>query len=78
MSAKNSPPEPHFRSIVLTLPPGRIALFKSIVESHDNLATLRTEDRHRHLLRLYFAPEREEEVNEMLAALADEFALRRL
>jgi len=40
--------------------------FKAIIESYDNLATLRTEDPRRHRLKLYFAPEMADEVNALL------------
>jgi hypothetical protein len=45
------------RSVLVSIEPGRIALFKAIIESYDNLATLRTEDPARHHVRLVFARE---------------------
>ena len=60
------------------MPPERIALFKAIVESYDNLATLRTEDPRQHYLRLYFAPEMAAEVESLLESLQSAFAIRRL
>jgi hypothetical protein len=63
---------------MLAMPPQRIALFKAIVESYDNLATLRTEDPRQHYLRLYFAPEMAAEVDELLESLQSAFAIRRL
>jgi Domain of unknown function (DUF4911) len=65
-------------SIVLGLPPSEIVRFKAIIESYDNLATLRTEDPRRHHLRLYFSPECAEEVEALLASLAGTFSIRRL
>ncbi len=65
-------------SVVIWIPPERIALFKAIIESYDNLATLRTEDPRRHHLRLYFAASQRDEVEALLAALAGQFAIRRI
>jgi len=50
--------------------------FKSIVESYDNLATLRTEDPARHHLRIYFSADSREEVEAMMTSLATQFANR--
>ncbi len=66
------------RSIVLYLPPAQIALFKAVIESYDNLATLRTEDPRRHHLRLYFSPECADEVRNLLESLTKTFTIRRL
>jgi hypothetical protein len=65
-------------TIVLAMPPERIALFKAIIESYDNLATLRTEDPRQHHLKLYFAPEMAGEIDALLESLQAVFALRRL
>jgi hypothetical protein len=65
-------------TIVLTMPPERIALFKAVVESYDNLATLRTEDPRRHHLKLYFSPDMAAEVEALLDSLQADFAIRRL
>lgn len=65
-------------SAVLWVEPRKIALFKAIIESYDNLATLRTEDPARHHLRLYFGVESESDVMELLARIADRFSLRRI
>jgi hypothetical protein len=70
--------QPEFRSIVLEMPPERIVRFKAIVESYDNLATLRTEDPRRHRLRLYFSPELADEVDALLDSLAAEFRIQRI
>jgi hypothetical protein len=66
------------RAITLAMPPERIALFKAIVESYDNLATLRTEDPRLHHLKLFFAPETSTEVEALLESLQVDFAIRRL
>lgn len=66
---------PILATITLAIPPEKIALFKAIVESYDNLATLRTEDPQRHHLKLYFAAESEAEVRQLLEALASEFSI---
>jgi Domain of unknown function (DUF4911) len=65
-------------TITLAMPPQRIALFKAIVESYDNLATLRTEDPRQHHLKLYFAPETSPDVAALLDSLQLDFAIRRL
>ncbi len=70
--------QPTLASIVLEIPPERIAQFKAIIESYDNLATLRTQDPRRHHLRLYFSAALANEVETLLASLTDEFAIRRL
>lgn len=65
-------------TLLLTMPREKIALFKAIIESYDNLATLRTEDPRRHHLKLYFSPDVAEQVNALIDSLAVKFALRRL
>ena len=65
-------------TMLLEMPPARIALFKAIIESYDNLATLRTEDPVRHHLKLYFAPEAREELERLIDSLTPQFALVRL
>ncbi len=64
--------------MLIAIPPGQIVLFKSIVESYDNLATLRTEDPVRHHLRIYFSTDSREEVEAMMASLAKQFEIERL
>lgn len=65
-------------TITIVMPPERIAQFKAIIESYDNLATLRTEDPRRHHLKLFFAPEQAAEVVNLLDSLAVQFEIRRL
>jgi Domain of unknown function (DUF4911) len=73
----NEPGErPHLKTIRFAIAPAKIALFKAIVESYDNLATLRTDDPKRHHLKLYFSAEMEAEVRELLDSLAAQFAIR--
>ena len=62
----------------LSLPPGQIALFKAVIESYDNLATLRTEDPRRHHLKLFFAPESAPDIDALLAAISAEFEIQML
>ncbi len=64
--------------MLIVIPPNEIVMFKSIVESYDNLATLRTEDPRTHQLRIYFAPEARAEVEALLDSLTERFQLRRL
>jgi len=65
-------------SMLIWIPPELIALFKAIIESYDNLATLRTEDPAHHHLRLYFAPESALDVHGLIDSLTAQFSLRRL
>lgn len=67
-----------FQSIVLTIAPEEIARFKAIIESYDNLATLRTEDPRRHYLRVYFGRGSAAEVEGLLDALSETFSIRRV
>lgn len=63
------------RTIVFAISPPQIALFKAIVESYDNLATLRTEDPRRHHLTLYFSAEAEAEVRALLDSIRQQFSI---
>jgi hypothetical protein len=64
--------------MLIAIPPEQIVLFKSIVESYDNLATLRTEDPARHHLRIYFSADSRFEVEAMMASLAEQFEIERI
>jgi hypothetical protein len=64
--------------MLIAIPPGQIVLFKSIVESYDNLATLRTEDPARHHLRIYFSADSRDEVEAMMASLGEQFEIERI
>jgi hypothetical protein len=77
-ASEQSRPPARMSSIILVMPPERIALFKAIVESYDNLATLRTEDPRQHHLKLYFAPQASVEIDALLDSLEAEFEIRRL
>ncbi len=65
-------------TITFEMPPARIALFKAIVESYDNLVTLRTENPEFHRLRLYCAAESLDEVVKLLDDLTVEFSITRV
>jgi hypothetical protein len=65
-------------TMLLAIPRAQIALFKAIIESYDNLATVRTEDPRRHHLRLYFAPESRDTVEGLIDSLAAEFLITRV
>jgi Domain of unknown function (DUF4911) len=67
-----------FRSVLLAIEPAVIARFKAIVESYDNLATLRTEDPRHHYLRLYFDGVSAAEVDALLDSLSADFSIRRI
>ena len=71
----NRPRSPLMNSLTLAIPPAEIALFKAIIESYDNLATLRTEDPVRHHLKLYFAPEARTELDLLIEDLGARFAI---
>jgi hypothetical protein len=66
------------RSVVLWVEPSKIMLFKAIIESYDNLATLRTEDPAGNHLRLYFDPQSGDDVMTLLAAIGDRSSMRRI
>jgi Domain of unknown function (DUF4911) len=74
----NEKKPPAIASMLIAIPPEQIVLFKSIVESYDNLATLRTEDPARHHLRIYFSADSRAEVEAMMASLAAQFEIQRL
>jgi hypothetical protein len=79
-SSETKIPEPPaaMSTVTLAMPPERIALFKAIVESYDNLATLRTEDPRQHHLKLYFSPEMAGEIEALLDSMQADFAIRRV
>jgi hypothetical protein len=66
------------KTIRFAIEPAQIAMFKAIVESYDNLATLRTEDPHLHHLKFYFAAEMEDEVRALLDSLRERFSIREI
>ncbi len=74
----NSAEPPKIDSMLIAIAPEQIVLFKSIVESYDNIATLRTEDPHQHHLRIYFSADSREEVERLLDSLTTQFSIRRL
>ncbi len=69
---------PHQRTIQFAIEAARIASFKAIIESYDNLATLRTADPKQHHLMLYFAADQEVEVRALLDSLRERFAIREI
>ncbi|MBF6569546.1 MAG: DUF4911 domain-containing protein [Candidatus Binataceae bacterium] len=69
---------PAIKSVLFWIEPRKMTLFKAIIESYDNLATLRTEDPIHHRLRLYYGIESEADVMDLLDRIAAEFLLRRL
>jgi uncharacterized protein DUF4911 len=69
---------PSFQTLLLAIEPAAIARFKAIVESYDNLATLRTEDPRHHYLRLYFDGASADEIDALLDSLSAAFSIRRL
>jgi len=65
-------------TLTIAIRPSAIALFKAIVESYDNLATLRTEDPVQHHLKLYFVPEVATEIERLIDALSERFTIVRI
>ena len=65
-------------SMVLEVQPEHIAMLKAVIESYDNLATLRTADPVRHHLKLWFAPAHQGDVEALLAELAPSCPMRRI
>jgi glycerol-3-phosphate dehydrogenase len=78
MTAEAARAIPRLETITIAIAPEDIALFKAIVESYDNLATLRTEDPRRHYLRLYFSLETEPEVRALLDSMRERFGIQEL
>ncbi len=70
--------EPHLKTIRFAIEPAKIATFKAIVESYDNLATLRTDDPKQHHLKLYFSADVEEDVRALLDSLRERFSIREI
>jgi hypothetical protein len=68
----------HLKTVRFAIEPAKTALFKAIVESYDNLATLRTDNPKLHHLVLYFAEDQEGEVRALLDSLRARFAIREL
>ena len=66
---------PSISTITFLMPPEKIALFKAIIESYDNLATLRTENPQLHRLRLYFDADTRDEVLALFANLTEPFSI---
>jgi hypothetical protein len=65
-------------SILIHVAPEKIALFKAIIESYDNIATMRTENPALNHVRLWFDPESAGDIDRIIAALAPEFGLHRI
>lgn len=70
--------DPAFESIVVAIPPARIAEFKAVIEAYDNLATLRTEDPRQHHLKLYFASSQKDTIEPLIESLTAHFDIRRI
>jgi len=68
----------HQKTIRFAIEPAKIALFKAIVESYDNLATLRTADPQQHHLMLYFSEAMEPEVRALLDSMRERFSIREI
>ena len=71
-----SAPPAAMATMLIWIPPALIALFKALIESYDNLATLRTEDPKQHHLKLYFSDEIETDVRALLDSLRERFSIR--
>ena len=64
--------------MLIAIPPEQIVLFKSIVESYDNVATLRTEDPTLHHLRIFFSADTRDEIEALIESLSGQFSICRL
>ena len=71
----NAAAMPTISTITFAMPPEKIALFKAIVESYDNLATLRTENPQTHRLKLYFDADSRMDVLRLVDELMPEFSI---
>ncbi len=65
-------------SMVLEVRPEHIAMLKSVIESYDNLATIRTADPVHHHLKLWFSPEHQADIEALLEELASTCPTRRI
>jgi hypothetical protein len=65
-------------SMVLEVAPEHIAMVKAVIESYDNLATLRTADPVRHHLKLWFSPAQQADVEAVLEELSATCPTRRI
>jgi len=65
-------------SMVLEVRPEHIAMLKSVIESYDNLATIRTADPVHHHLKLWVSPEHQGDIEALLAELASTCPTRRI
>ena len=74
----NPADRPKIDSMLIAIPPEQIVLFKSIVESYDNIATLRTEDPTLHHLRIFFSADLRDEIEALIESLSAQFSIRRL
>ncbi len=74
MAAESAP----IVSIVLEVQPKYIAMLKAVIESYDNLATIRTADPVRHHLKLWFSPEHQGDIEGLLEELASTCPTRRI
>jgi hypothetical protein len=75
---KQSPDGPTFQTVLLAIAPAGIARLKAIIESYDNLATMRTDDPRHHYVRLYFDAASAAEVDTLLDSLSAAFSIRRM
>lgn len=62
--------------LLLEIPRVQNALFKALIESYDNLITLRTEDPGRNHLKLAFSPESADDVQALIDSIAGQFSIR--
>jgi hypothetical protein len=65
-------------SMVVELAPEHIAMLKAVIESYDNLATMRTADPIRHHLKLWFSPEHQADIEAIIAEVVPAGSMRRI
>lgn len=56
--------------LIVRLAPEKVAMFRFLLEAHDNLAIFTTLERGTALLKIMFAPESRAEVEKVLAAIS--------
>ncbi|HBR05677.1 MAG TPA: DUF4911 domain-containing protein [Desulfovibrio sp.] len=69
---KAGPPPSHSARLYVQLAPERIALFRFLLEAHDNLALFSVADRRQGVLQLRFSPDQGREVRAFLERVRGE------
>ncbi len=70
------PAPEHSLHVLVTLLPEHVALFRFLLEAHDNLALFTVLDRHQALLKVLFSPHQARDVQNVLASIAESVPLK--